>query len=112
MIHYDSIHDVCITVPADDEVKAGNVCSIGKDGILHLAPEGDKYDGMCLQVRNGYATLQIHGVMTAPLYTTGVSCGATQLLLVGDNTFVYDPAGKDVLVLEVDEKNLTVTFFM
>ena len=103
---------MCITVPADDEVKAGNVCSIGTDGILHIAPQGGKYDGVCLQVRNGYATLQIHGVMTAPLYTTGVTCGATKLMLVGDNTMIYDTDGKDVLVLEVDEVNMTVTFFM
>ncbi len=112
MIHYDSIHDVYVTVPTDDENLQGKTCYLLDNGKAHVSCEGGKIHGFCTQVRNGLATMQIHGVVTTKYSGRDPFCGLCALTGDTSGGVMVDGLGLEYVVLNVDKENKIVTFFM
>jgi len=114
MIFYDSIHETCITMPCKEDVKEGQLCAFDSNYGVRHADFGESPHGVVKYVRDGLATVQIHGLVTLP-YALGKTFSLGYTGLVTDNTFCgvqSDSEGTQFLVVKNDLANREVTIFL
>lgn len=101
MICYNSIHETCISVPCKSQVKEGQLCKFDLSMGVRPASFGETPDGLVKYVRNGNATVQIHGLVTVP-YTC-------EDYAVGKNNLVCDDTGFGVQLGGSEDKFMVIT---
>lgn len=114
MTFYDSIHETCITVPCKDDVVEGQFCAFDAIYGVRHADYGECPQGLVKYVRNGMATVQIHGLVTVPV--VGGSCPVGKVALVTGGTYCNvqkdENAAESYLVVANDKTAGTVTLML
>ncbi|MBQ2944284.1 MAG: hypothetical protein IJD93_06320 [Ruminococcus sp.] len=91
-----------ITFECDETVKAGVPVKVVESGKVTACAEGDKICGVCVNVRDSFASVQVAGFVT--LACDGeVSCGFTNVSATAEGKVKADETGRQVLVITADE---------
>ena len=91
-----------ITFECDETVKTGVPVKVIESGKVTACGEGDKICGVCMNVRDGFASVQVAGFVTLPCEAT-VSCGYVNVAATADGKVKVDETGAEVLVITVDD---------
>ena len=111
-ISFDGIGQELVTFEAASGVTAGHVVKMADNGKVSKCSEGDDFCGVALNVRNGYAGVQLRGFVT-------LKCAGSET--VGYNSLVADGSGGvkkatsggvNVLVVSVDATAKTCVVFL
>lgn len=97
-IGFNGFGDNTVTFEADSTVKKGTLVKLIEDNTVSACASGDKAVGVCVNEREGYAAVKLHG------YTELASEGEIQLgyqtLTAASATAVKaDAAGREYLVV-------------
>ncbi len=104
------------TFEADEELKAGSVAKVSGSGEVSACSAGDKFAGIVLSCRGGFAAVQLEGYAEVPY--TGTAPSAGYQLLCADGTGGVKTAevgqseqafskGREYLVVMVDAESQT-----
>lgn len=113
MICYNSIHETCISVPCKSKVQEGQLCKFDLSMGVYPAGVGETPDGLVKYVRNGMATVQIHGLVTVPYTCEDYAVGRWNLVAndTGFGVQLGDNAEK-FLIVNSNHIDHTVTFML
>lgn len=111
MITFDSIHETYVTFEAGQGLKNGQVCKVTGDGTVGVCSAGDEFCGVARHVRNGLAGVVLGGFCSVPYTGTTPTVGMTALCADGSGN-VKAGGDKEYLVVQVDENEKTVGFFL
>ncbi len=107
-ICYDGIGYLAVTVPAGS-CAAGKVCMLGADGEADLCTSGGRFMGLCEEVKQGLAAVQIGGFARVKYSGTAPSLGFTKLAADSNGGICTNEGGQEHLVVAVDTAATTVT---
>lgn len=107
-ISYDEIGALHVTVPAGTCVE-GKICKVGTDGKAAAAASGDKFCGVAKVVKNGLASVQLHGFATVSYSGNAPAMGITALSADGTGGVKSDSIGRSYLIVAVDTVAKTAT---
>ncbi len=98
-----------LTFTASPEVKPGLAVMIMEDSTVYVPEEASDFCGICSSVKDGYATVVLHGCARASFNGIAPSIGYNKLSVneVG-GIQVDDSTGKDYLVVSVDADTMTL----
>ena len=96
-IAFNGFNENTVTFEADSTVVAGCLVKMVDDNKVAAAENGDKFCGVCVNVREGYAAVQLSGY-TEVAFSGELSVGY-QTLVASDNTGVKSGDGREYLVL-------------
>ena len=103
-ISYEEIGQVVVTCMADETVQAGSVVCMAENDKVSACTDGQVVCGVALHVSgDGYAAVQIKGMVSLPCTDTGVKPGLMKIV-AQDGTSVKAAAGetgREVLVMNV-----------
>lgn len=99
-ISFNGFMENTVTFEADESLKAGMAVTIA-DGIAVPCSEGDKICGVCVNVREGYAAVQVQGFVSLPV-SGSVATGFVSITADADGKAVVSDAGREVLCVCTD----------
>lgn len=102
-ISFDGFEENCLTFAAGEGLEAGELVIPGANGVIEKSGEGDEFCGIALKVKDGYATVQLHGIIRVPCAATVTAPG--YYYLVADEDGKVAPADTGLIYRLV----LTVT---
>ena len=73
-INFNGFNEKVLTFLADDLVTEGCLVTMSESGTVTKASDNDSFIGVCMNVRDGYAAVQVEGYVEADL-TGEVSVG-------------------------------------
>ena len=103
-ISYEEIGAMCVTATAASTAAAGKVCKLDSGGRAANCTAGDRFCGLVLHVRGGFAQVGYTGNVPA--------MGYTKLSADGTGGVKGDTAGTEYLVAAVDTVKKTVTILL
>ena len=83
-INFNGFNERVLTFMADDPITPGCLVKMKESGTVTKADAGDNFLGICLNVRNGYAAVQVEGY---------VETGLTGEISVGDAVLTAASSG-------------------
>ena len=107
-INFNGFMENVLTFECDSTVEAGELVMMTASGKVAKATENSNFIGVCLNVRDSYAAVQLAGYAEAPKSGT-VNVGYNKLL-VGSAGVKTGSSGVDRLVIYSDEN--TVGFIL
>lgn len=90
------------TFAAADGVMAGMPVKLTADGTVGPCAAGDLFCGAALNVRGGYAAVQLAGYMRLPYDGTAPEAGYQSLAAAATGKIAVNAAGRSLLVIDVD----------
>lgn len=98
------------TFEADSAVKTGNLVKISGNGRVSACASKDEFCGVAVDVRNGYASVQLKGYVEVPYTGSAVPSLGYSTLSAGSATQVTSvtSGGRSLLVVNKDETNTKV----
>ncbi len=101
-----------VTFKADESLEAGALVKISANETVAAANEGEIICGKVVNVRNGYAAVQLAGYMEAT-YTGDVNLGNIRLVADANGGVKNVEAdGKEVLAINIDSNNSKIAFIL
>lgn len=97
-VSFNGFGENVVTFEVQGTVNAGDPVMVTSSG--KVAAASGSFCGVCVNVRNGYAAVQIRGYMRFP-YTTAPQAGYAKLSALGGKVSA-DADGREYLVLDVD----------
>lgn len=99
-VNFKGFGEKVATFIADTGLNQSNIpVKITAAGTVAKCTDGDKFCGMCLSVRDGYATVQLSGFVTAN--ALGSIAPGYQTLSAGANNLIKtSQTGREYLVVE------------
>lgn len=91
-----------LTFEAENSVAEGIPVKISANGTVGVCAPGDAFCGVAVNVRNGFAGVQLKGFVTLP-YTGTVALGQQVLAADTDGKVKTGTAGVTALVVDIDE---------
>lgn len=92
-----------VTVPCDPTVKEGVPVGFDTTSMAYAADEGTDFIGICLQVRDGYATVALKGYAELKYVGTQPFVGYNKFVCASDGAVMVDNEyGINVLVVAID----------
>ncbi len=108
-ISFEGIGEVVATFACGDGVAAGQVVKVTEDGTVGPCSDGEKFCGVALSAQDGYAAVQLGGLVKAPLSGEGVAAGWCKLSADGSGGVKKDDsAGVEYLVVRVESDGAVV----
>lgn len=104
-INFNGFNENVITLQADSSVTKGCTVKMKTSGVVEKAGEGDRFCGVCLNVREGIAAIQLTGYTELKLTGSGVTPGYHALVSSGDGV-MSSQDGSEYLVLCVDSEKV------
>lgn len=99
-----------ITLYAEENVKPGMTVVITDKYTVGVATKNAKFFGICTDVKGGYATVAVSGIITVPFSGTDITIGYNFISADGNGNVKYDAGGSvEYLVFDIDEENNLVT---
>lgn len=101
--YFNGFATECITLPCNSAVKKGDPISLNDSSTAYTGYDGTEFMGVCLQVRDGYASVALKGY--AELKYEGEDpiigfdkfvCGAKGTVKIDNNV------GRSIMVVAVD----------
>ncbi len=94
-ISFNGFMENTVTFEADESLKAGMPVAIAQGRAIPCAT-GNKICGVCQNVRDGYAAVQIRGFVTLPV-SGGLGTGMVKIIATADGMVKADDDGREVL---------------
>lgn len=111
LVSFGGFHNETATFKTSAEMEQGTPVTISANGAVAAATDGTAFCGIVDNCDGKYAAVQIYGEVTANYTGTAPSLGYTKLAASGVGV-KYSEAGREYLVISVDETAGTVTFLM
>lgn len=105
---YEGIGYLAVSVPAGT-CEAGMVCKVNAQGQAELCTAGEKFAGVCDQVKKGMAAVQVEGFAEVPYSGSVPACGFQKLAADGNGGVAVSGNAQEYLVLNVDVTKGTIT---
>lgn len=99
-IGFNGFCENTVTFEADSTVAKGSLVKLIDDNTVAACEAGDKVCGICVNVREGYAAVQLYGYAEIPVEGV-VSVGYQTLSAASDTSVHFDAEGREYLVLSV-----------
>lgn len=99
-INFNGYGENAATFIADSELEQTGVpVKISADGTVAKCASGDLFCGICIGVRDGYATVQLSGY--AKVQTTAkLALGYTKLAAAANGKVAANDSGRELLVID------------
>ena len=97
-IGFNGFCENTVTFEADSTVEKGSLVKLIDDNTVSACASGDKICGVCVNVRDGYAAVQLKGYAELPL-SGAVSVGYQTLTAAGKDSVQADSNGRGYLVV-------------
>ncbi|HHV31045.1 hypothetical protein [Caproiciproducens sp. LBM24188] len=106
-LSYNGFGESTATFAVTDGVTAEMPVKMTANGTVGACAAGDKFCGVALNTRGGYAAVQLSGYVRLPYTGTAPAIGYGNFSAAGENAIQIDAAGRELLVLDVDETGKT-----
>ena len=104
-LSFNGFNENVITFEAEPALtKAGVAVKITADGKAAPAVEGDSVYAVAVNVRDGYAAVQVGGFVNVPA-AEKIPCGMQKISVNAEGCAVCDESGAQVLVVVSDEQS-------
>lgn len=110
-VSFQEIGQVCATFLGAG-VSEGQVCKVAAAGTVRPCAAGDRFCGVVLSRRGGYAGVALAGFVRVPYTGTAPAVGYTGLSADGSGGVKTDAAGQSYLVVEADTATKTVCLYL
>ena len=102
-ISFEGIGEVVATFACGAGVAAGQVVKVTADGTVGTCSAGEKFCGVALSAEDGYAAVQLGGLVKVPVSGGSVTAGWVKLSADGSGGVKLDStAGTERLVVRVE----------
>ena len=92
-----------VTVPCEPTVKKGDPISLDNSSCAFTGYEGTEFMGVCLEVRDGYATVALKGYAELEYQGSRPAIGFNGLVCASDGTVTVDNEnGRKLMIVAVD----------
>ncbi|MBQ2688125.1 MAG: hypothetical protein IJF52_05815 [Clostridia bacterium] len=106
-IGFNGFCENTVTFEADSTVEKGTLVKLIDDNTVGACTEGDKVVGVCVNVREGYAAVQIKGYAEIPV-EGAVNVGYQTFSAASDKSVQFDAQGRECLVVSTDTDSIGV----
>lgn len=107
--YFEGFATNCITVPCEEDVKAGDPVSLDNTSTAYVSYDGTEFMGLCTQVRGGYATVILTGYAQFGYEGQQPAVGFVKLVCGSEGKVKVDDAiGRSVMVVSVDTQEKKV----
>ncbi len=100
-INFNGYSENAVTFLAAEGVEKNMLVKVTANGKVAPCTSGDKFCGVCVDVRDGYATVVTSGYVNMPASKT-IAVGYQTLSASAANTVTSGTSGKEYLVVESD----------
>ncbi len=100
-ISFNGFMENTVTFECDESVAAGMPVKLSESGKVTACEDGDKICGVCVNVREGFAAVQLRGFVNLPC-EGGIPCGFTAVCAATDGKVKASDTGREVLVVSAD----------
>lgn len=102
-VNFSGYNENALTFQADESVKAGSPVKMKESGTVTLAADGERFIGIALNVREGYAAVQLSGYVETA-YTGSVGLGYVNLASNGTGVKALSSGVSYTVICKDDEK--------
>lgn len=100
-IGFNGFNENTVTFEADASVFKGALVKMIDDNTVAACESGDKVCGICVNVREGYAAVQLKGYAEVAV-SGAVNVGYQSLAAASSTTMQSDETGREYLVVSAD----------
>ena len=108
-VSFEGIGEMVATFYAGEGVNAGEVVKINDDSTVGACAEGDRFCGVAVNVKDGYAGVQVKGFAKVKCADSNVTVGYAQLGADGDGGVKKVVSGGDEYLVVADDGDGNVT---
>lgn len=101
-VNFNGYGENVATFMADSKVQAGSPVKMSADGTVTASSTTEPFCGVCIAVRDGYASVQLAGYVTMPTKSK-IAVGYQKLTASVDNTVAVNTSGREYLVINSTE---------
>ena len=102
-ISFEGIGEVVATFACGEGVAAGQVVKVTEDGTVGACSASEKFCGVALSAEDGYAAVQLGGLVKAPTSGGSITAGWCKLSADGSGGVKLDTStGTEYLVVRVE----------
>ncbi len=101
-VNFNGFGENVATFMADNKVVAGAPVKMSTDGTVTASSATESFCGVCIAVRDGYASVQLAGYVTVPTKSK-IAVGYQKLAASVDNTVAVNSSAREYLVLNSTE---------
>ena len=110
---FNGFNEKVLTFECDTEINAGSPVKITANGKVAACAAGDRFVGVCINTRGGYASVQVEGYIALPYTGTAPAVNVTKLVADGNGGVKADATnGGEVVAVCVDTAAKTIGFIM
>lgn len=99
------------TFKTNTDLESGCAVKISESNTVEACAGGEAFCGFVIDGKDGYASVQLSGAVTAAYTGAAPEVGYSSLASDGSGVKASD-GGREYLVIAVDESAMTVTFLM
>ena len=108
-ISFEGLGDMVATFVCEEGVAAGQVVKMTDNGTVGPCGDGEAFCGVALSAQDGYAAVQVAGLVELPVTGGGVTVGWVKLSADGSGGVKADDvAGRETLVVWADSDSAVV----
>ena len=111
--NFNGFNEKVLTFECDTEIGAGSPVKLSANGKVSVCSAGDRFVGICLGTRGGYASVLVEGYITLPYTGTAPTVNYVKLVADGNGAVKVDASnGGEVVAVCVDTTEKTIGFIM
>ena len=111
--NFNGFNEKVLTFECDTEISAGTPVKITANGKVAACSAGDRFIGICVNTRGGYASVQVEGYVSSAYTGTAPTVNVTKLVSDGNGGVKADATnGGEVVAVCVDTTAKTIGFIM
>ena len=111
--NFNGFNEKVLTFECDTEINAGTPVKLTANGKVGVCAAGDRFVGIALGSRGGYASVLVEGYVTLHYTGTAPTVNHTKLVADGNGGVKVDAAnGSEVVAVDVDTTEKTIGFIM
>ena len=104
-VSFSGINENYVTFKVNGEVNSGDLVTMHSNDTVKACANGDSIVGVARSVRNGYASVQITGVVTIKYVTNAPGLGIRPMEAHASDEAVISQTGRRLLVVSQDQAN-------
>ena len=111
--NFNGFNEKVFTFECDTEINAGTPVKLTANGKVGVCAAGDRFIGICLGSRGGYASVLVEGYVTLHYTGTAPTVNHAKLVADGNGGVKVDATnGSEVVAVDVDTTEKTIGFIM
>lgn len=111
--NFNGFNEKVLTFECDTEINAGTPVKITANGKVSVCAAGDRFIGIALGSRGGYASVMVGGYVTLHYTSTAPTTNYAKLVADGNGGVKVDATnGTEVVAISVDTNEKTIGFIM